>query len=331
MDNNNPTTSRRRILKGIGTSAAAGAGGVSFTTTVAAKNETTRSFRKKALRADKTRAIADELGKPHFRQADAVVLEHVDDDSGNVVIRQALFFVPAGTLVYSETGSGAADALFKFGTGREILDKFGNGNDGSDTLGMDWTVDAANRNGSKGPKTRLDRRYRNLPEGTSPMLLATETAAIFRRNATERERSIVADAVAFDVDEDVDVITGSDVNGFTVTRYEDGTDGVERSLTTVSVNTGNFDSVTTADASLGTADLRAEPETDVGTASHDIPECAGICTGCAGSVTACALCAPACANPVGPLTCPICLFPVCHGVLVASCAFCAECLSNHYF
>ncbi len=60
-------------------------------------------------------------------------------------------------------------------------------------------------------------------------------------------------------------------------------------------------------------------------------ECTGLCTGCAGAVTACALCAPACANPVGPLTCPICLFPVCHGVLVAACAACAVCLDNHHF
>jgi hypothetical protein len=163
------------------------------------------------------------------------------------------------------------------------------------------------------------------------MLLATETAAIFRRNATERERSLVADTVGFEVHEDVDVITGSDVNGFTVTRYDEQSDTVERELTTVSVVRGEFDSVTTADAGLRTADLRATTETDVGTASHELPECAGICTGCAGSVTACGLCAPACANPVGPLTCPICLFPVCHGVLVAGCAFCAECLSNHYF
>lgn len=262
---------------------------------------------------------------------ESVVLEHVDDSSGNVVIRQALFFLPVGALIYSETGSGAADALFKFGTGREILEKFTSDGEASDDIGMEWSLDPAKDNPGKGPKTRLRDCYESLPAGTSPMVLGTESDAIFRRNATDRERSLVDDAVSFDVDDDVDVITGSDVNGFTVTRYEDASDGVDRNITTVTVVDAEFDATSVADGAMTAASLTAKTGGAIDVQSHEVPECAGICLGCAGSVTGCGLCAPACANPVGPLTYPICLFPVCHGVLVASCAFCAECLSNHYF
>jgi hypothetical protein len=327
----NQKISRRSVLKGLSATAAAGAGGVSFTSSVAAETDTTKKFLKSAIKADKTQTITDDLGEITLKKADSVVLEHTVERTGKVVIRQGIFFLPAGALIYSETGNGTSDAIFKFGTDRDILSKFTTGDSNkNDEIGMGWNLSEGRAHKGKGAQSHLKEEYQSLPTETSPMILATETQAIFRRNATDKERKMVDNAVPIDITEEVAVITGSDVDGFTVTRFDETNGDIDRNITNVVAHSTDFSPVKTMDATLRSGNLSIS-NNDVTTASHGVPDCAGICLGCAGSITGCTLCLPACANPIGPLTCPICLFPVCHGVLVFSCAFCAECLDNHYF
>lgn len=333
MANNNQNPSRRSVLKGIGASAGAAAGSVSFTSTVAAKNNTSKRFLKKAVQSEKTQSVCDELGTAHLKRAGSVVLEHTDDDTGKVVIRQAIFFLPAGALIYSETGKNYSDALFKFGVDRGILSKFTQGStDTNEDIGVGWNLSGETTTRGSAPVSQLKEKYQSLPDGTSPMILGTESEGIFRRNATDRERELVAAAVPIDITDEVDVITGSDVRGFTVTKYKEQKDeSATRDITDVVTESQEFSPTTLMGTVLSAEDLHVSIDTGLSTQSHTIPECAGVCTGCASSITGCALCAPACANPVGPVTCPICLFPVCHGILVASCAFCAKCVDEHYF
>ncbi|XVH30501.1 twin-arginine translocation signal domain-containing protein [Haloferacaceae archaeon DSL9] len=104
MTKDNHKSSRRSVLKGIGATAGAAAGSLSFTSKVAAKNNTSERFLKKAVKSQKVQSICDELGKVNLKRAGSVVLEHTDDKNGKVVIRQAIFFLSPGALIYAETG-----------------------------------------------------------------------------------------------------------------------------------------------------------------------------------------------------------------------------------
>lgn len=339
-DNNDTQFNRRNVLKATGATVSSAIAATKLPENVSASKTAGDDIVKKALDSTRVSGIVSELGGFELRRADSVEISITSEKLTRPIFRQAIFFVGKGALVFTEAHSGRTDAKYHFEFNQnDVPDQFeSHVRGGSDGPDVTWTVeeDGWSRD-TRSPRSgvNLPRTYTELPHGTEPMLIGTEEgSAHFRRLATDDERELLAPVKGVSVTQQSTVVVGSDIGGFAVVNHKE--DYVSEVEVTPDAGTFSPNHGVTSTRSLTTQFDSTELSTSPSIQDHEDEwynhPCFGPCTGCGGAGFSCIICSPACASSptgVGLVACAACLFGVCHGVLVATCAACADCFSDH--
>lgn len=333
---------RRKMLKKAGaiTSAAAT---VTLPSNVTAKEQVSKSTAEKALDSGRVNTLAEELGQLELSSSQSIEIEITSEEHGGAaMLTQAIFFVDPGAVVFTETYQGKTDVKFHFGVDRSSVPKEFDANTETTEkytsfswkISNDSTRRIPNIQRSNTPSVTLPSKYRSIPKGTNAMLITTGHGdVVFRRNATEQERKLVRNHADMKIEENTAIVVGSDIEGFHVTTpMENGEDAQSQVLKITSRSAKSI----VPTQQLATQAQTVETSTEITTQDHEDTwynhPCFGPCAGCGGSLGSCLACSPACAGSVtgvGAVACAACLFAVCHGVLVATCAACADCFTDH--
>jgi len=326
---------RRSILKKVGaatvTGVAAGAGNVQ------AKGQASNEDIDRAKNFEPVQSILEEINYPPLRASNAQRFE-VEGDNEDTLIMIS-FATEYGQLIYGRMEGDSDDhtssAVFKFAntSDEDLIPGQSGGNQergrGHENDGRIRRLVNRIRRSTTPSSADLPEKYRSLPEDTDAMLLGRDNDVVFRRRGTDEERTMLADVAGVDVS-DSSIVTGSDINGFYVMNSRDERDDDQKSQVRVTVNDSRELAPT---RSLRTQVSPADLSVDEGGVSIQWHEsCVSVCAGCVGSITSCYQCSPACAGSVsgvGAVSCGICLYLVCHGVLVAMCGGCAHCISEN--
>lgn len=331
-DGDGASVNRRSVLKGIGATAASTAGfSSSAAASIQGSDQASREKYRKAVNSDEVQSILEELGNPKILNSAEAEIENEEDDV-DFTLSYVLLFLKAGTIVYTEASSGHTDAKFRFGLGRDDLPGLiGEEVNGERSRGS--ANDRKNRKGrgrspGKNPNA-LARKYRSVPAGTNAMLIAKEHGGtLFRRGVTDAEHELVEAELGRSVEKD-HIVTGEDIDGFIVSKVNDEGDEPRREETTL---VADVETDATRPLTEQVSAFTRVTDEEFSTQDHEIHPCFGVCLSCGAAGLSCAGCVVPCAGSptgVGLFACAVCLFGVCHGVLLAACAACAVCLDNH--
>lgn len=325
---------RRNVLKATGATVTSALAASRLPENVSASETASDDLVERALESDRVAGLASALGELELGRDRSVEVEITADDLDRPIFRQAVFFVRGGALAFTVAHSGRTDAKFYFEFDRDdVPETFRPMVRGGDDTAVTWTVEGDGRP-SRG-RGRPPRRYASVPAGTEAMLIGTDDGdAHFRRLATEGERALLARVDGVSLSEESTVVVGSDIGGFAV--VDASGDGVsEVQVTPATGGPSTADTVTATRPLTGqveAASLSTSPSIQNHTDEWYNHPCFGPCAACGGSIGSCITCSPACAGSptgVGLVACAACLFIMCHGVLVATCAACADCFSDH--
>lgn len=309
---------RRRFVQSLGAVGGASAFGTFGMSRVSASEPETADAAdvKRALSAEKTRNVLEEIGDPAVQRGRArtvgVTTEWRD-------IEAVLLPTPVGDVVYAEADDGVTEAFVDFGTSR-----------GNQTEGV-----------PKGLRKQLPEKYAALPAETDVVHLSAENGTTTFREATSAERARLAEATGVDEGTMRAAFADAKRDAFHVISHTDDNTDMFR------VSTGDADVSATSDAAGAGVAYRevTSDEFDAANVEHvattrddgdvstdaTFEECLGICGTCVTGTYKCGSCIVTCAGGVtgiGIIACAVCLSVLC-GASGGMCGYCYnEC--NHF-
>lgn len=196
-------------------------------------------------------------------------------------------------------------------------------------------------------------KYKDVPEGTDPILIANKDDVSLNREATEQEKDAALTAIP-EVPEQNSVYTESGLNGFYVDAVNNITDSEEFQLTEYLVRFQNSKVYPAVNGSNNQLDRGRNLSSSVefeqmGIASKligdyvkgviasnvgdELHECGSSCAGCADAIISlaldCRLCGPVCTSAstgVGAVICAACVYQFCNNIGgMIDCADCIAC------
>lgn len=312
MPDENNTINRRRFVKALGVTGGS-AVGLRGLGQASAKETTTATTAEidRALAADKTRTVLDEVGNPAVQRgrAEKVVVE---SDAQN--IDAVTLPTPVGEIVYAES-DGNTEAAFRFGgpiTSTSVLGDV-----------------------PRGLRKQLPEKYAAMPDDSQVMYLVGENGASAFRGPTETERqhieSIVGTswkrmrAFAFEGSSGFRVFANGEDGTTTAYDLAVGTSGVG---TASAENPALGDEVSDAQFEAAELETLTETDGDVG-AQRSFDSCVAVCGGCVVGAAGCSRCYFACAGSlsgIGLILCGVCLAGCGYGGY--KCTQCADDCAN---
>jgi hypothetical protein len=291
-------------VKSVGAAGGAAAFGANLTRVSAKeRNEATKADVEAVLEADKTKQLFDEINNPNVQVGSAETLKA---DFGERELEITTLPTKFGEAVYGESDDGLTEAYFFFGG----------------SLG-----DAEASGLSKGLRKQLPEQYRDIPEGSSPMLVVGEKDTALFRKPTEAESQRLSEVTGLDQN-NMRAITSSNAQSFRVYEVVESqnvsataqdTDG---DIYDVDLTKGDiaYDEATASDFDTAQVSQRVGTQAD----------CFTVCQACLQGTATCAACTLACASVVtgvGIIACGVCIATSCSGGGYA-CGKCADECAN---